>query len=248
MSSSLIPLPNSGDEPSRNGLMEVERLAHHFIQSGYFKDLRNISQAVVKILKGRSLGIDDFTSCDQINMIQGKPAPNANLIAALIRKSGTYDYKIVELTDTVCAIRMFKNGEALEPVTRFTIEDAQRAGLSRNPTYKAYPSNMLFARCISNAARFHAPDVTTGLYVPEDFPESGTTVSAAPIPVTVTFPSPQAAPIPEGNNIVPKLLEETNTTLEQLNESLGTSFQSVDEIESEPFVISFLKSKREAKG
>ena len=238
MSNALIASPAIPVEV-RSQLSEMERLAEHFIKSGYFKD-RNLSQVVVKICKGRSLGIDDFTSVDQINMIQGKPTLNANLLAALIRRSKIYDYEIVELSDTVCIIRMFKNGKPMEPPTRFGIDDAQRAGLTRNATYKAYPQNMLFARCISNAARFHAPDVTTGLYVPEDFPDATLQTNS---PATITFPANSV-----NGSDVQTLLDVTNTTLEELNENLGTSFTNVEEVQEDHFAVSFLKSKKEARG
>lgn len=235
---SINQAPPSPDDENRSSLNEIERIAHHFLQSGYFKDLRNVSQAVVKIIKGRALNIDEFTACDQINIIQGKPAPNANLIATLIRKSKIYDYEILEKSDTVCAIRMYRNGKPLEPVERFTFEDAQRAGLTRNQNYKSFPPNMLFARCISNAGRFHAPDITTGLYTPEDFPDANT---SAPD----TFPD---TIVPENPDAISKLMTDTNTSLEDLNNSLGTSFKSPEELGSQPFVLSFLRSKKEARG
>lgn len=238
MTSLMIPTgPGGNDEVSL-----LERRAQHFLTAGYFKDLRNVSQAVVKILKGRSLGIDDFTSCDQINMINGKPTLNANLLASLIRKSKDYDYEILEKTDTVCSIRILRKGKPLDPVETFTIEDAKRAGLARNPTYNSYPRNMLFARCISNAARFHCPDITTGIYVPEDFPEVETSNHYYQSPQVV-----QANVVPTVD-MIRDLLEVTHTTLEDLNSALGLSMTRIEEIESEPFVLEYLRTKKEAQG
>lgn len=171
---------------------DLELLASHYVNSGYFKDLRNVSQAIVKILKGRELGIGSFTAIDQIVIIQGHPTLNANLLAALLRKSKVYDYKIEELTNKVCAIRVLRHGKELEPIIRFTFEDAKQAFLTRNATYNAYPSNMLFARCISNAVRFHAPDIASGIYTPEELDLPGELISPVvevPIPASTLLVS-----------------------------------------------------------
>jgi hypothetical protein len=218
---------------------KTEKTARHFLESGYFKDLRSVSQGFVKIMKGRELGIGSFTACDQINMINGKPTLNANLLAALIRNSKKYDYDIIELSNTVCSIAVTRDGQKLNPVITFTIEDAKRAGLTRNSTYNAYPQNMLFARCISNAARFHCPDITTGIYVPEDFPE----VSFSDTPTLQIAKIPEK-PIAE----IEDLLEKTKTSLADINAALGLTLTTIEEIQSEPFVISYLKTKKESMG
>lgn len=238
---------------SSDGYEGIERVARHLFECGFFKDLRSISQAFVKIIKGRALGIDEFTACDQINIIQGKPAPNANLIAALIRKSERYDYEVLELSPTVCTIQITKDGKPQIPTT-FTMVQAKAAGLTRNATYNAYPTNMLFARCISNAGKFHCPDICTGLYVPEDFGEDG---SSFAIDITPSNPSPvalltqkDATPIvavPMKDSFsAQELMDATKTSLEDLNYALGTEFKSVEDASASPYAMSFLKSKKEA--
>lgn len=235
MSNIIATTGPSGDYEDINSL---ERRAQHLLASGFFKDLRSVSQAVVKILKGRELGIGEFTACDQINMINGKPTLNAGLVAALIRRSADYDYEVIEKTNTSCSIQILRKGKPLNPIETFTIEDAKRAGLTRNSTYTAYPMNMLFARCISNAARFFCPEVLCGVYVPEDFPDA--------VEDTGKYSSPQILQITQIiETSVEQLLKDTKTTLEELNTALGTNFATAQEIEVEPFVISFLKSKKE---
>lgn len=235
MSNSLIA--NNNEYPDE--VTKIEKTAKHFLDSGYFKDMRSVSQGFVKIMKGRELGIGSFTACDQINMINGKPTLNANLLASLIRNSKRYDYEILELSNTVCSIQVLKEGKKLNPVITFTIDDAKRAGLTRNATYNAYPQNMLFARCISNAARFHCPDITTGIYVPEDFPD------AAPTEV----PTLQIARTPDNSiSAIEEILTKTKTTIEDINLALGLDLTSVEDIQNEPFVLSYLKSKKESMG
>lgn len=249
MSENNFLIPAVSGNSTEITVVGIEKLATHFLQSGYFKDLRNMSQAVVKILKGKELGIGPFTAVDQINMIQGKPSPNANLIASLIRKSKDYDYDVIELTNVSCKIQILRNEKPCGPPVEFTYEDAKKAGLTRNPTYNAYPKNMLFARCISNAAKFHCPDVTMGLYVPEDFNEDSNDYenesNRSPLVEYKIEESPAQRP---AANTAQELMAQTNTTLEELNTALGTSFETPESVNSTPFVISYLRSKKEAQG
>jgi len=244
--SNIIPI-NSPGYGHNDDIGVIERTAQHFLTSGLFKDLRSVSQAVVKILKGRELGIGPYSSIDSINVIQGKLVINANLLAALIRKSKAYDYKITELTPKSCSIVITQDKQPLYPTHTFTIEDATAAGLTRNQTYKAYPRNMLFARCISNASRFHCPDVTHGVYVPEDFPDFETPqnyeVTINPSDVDVVINAPDV-----GDDNVEYLLSVTNTTIEALNTAIGMSFTTLSDIAAEPFAVSYLKTKKEAMG
>ena len=51
----------------------------------------------------------------------------------------------------------------------FSMEDAKRAELLANPSWKKYPKNMLFARCFSDMARTLFPDAIGGIsYTPEE--------------------------------------------------------------------------------
>lgn len=243
---SVVRSPSMTTYGTCDDIAMIEKTAQHFLTSGLFKDLRSVSQAVVKILKGRELGIGPYSSIDCINVIQGKLVINANLLAALIRKSRVYDYEIVELTPKCCSIVITKDKKPLSPTHTFSIEDAKAAGLTRNQTYSFYPRNMLFARCISNASRFHCPDVTHGVYVPEDFPDFET-----PQNYEMAISPTEQDKIPTAEIVddnVEYLMTVTNTTLESLNSSLSMSFASVSDIAAEPFAVSYLKTKKEALG
>lgn len=237
--SNIIPMPQPHDD--YDDISSLEKLAYHFKNSGFFKDLRSESQAIVKILKGRELGIGPFTACDQINFINGKPSPNANLIAALIKKSGKYDYEILELSNTICSIQMYQNGQPKGKPIEFTLEDAKKAGLTRNSTYAAYPKNMLFARCISNASRFVCPEVTTGLYVPEDWEDLG-----------VGMPSlPESSKPSSATSDLIQLSMETSTSLGDINDHLQSEFRTWEEISKDAAlltqVLKFLQAKKEVQ-
>lgn len=148
---------------------EIEKAARAMAASGYFKDSNAVAQAVVKILAGRELGFGAFSSMTGVNIIQGKPAISANLMASTIKRSGKYNYRIVEHTDTRCSIDFFENSEKIGTST-YTLDDAKKAGIANNQNWTKYPKNMLFARAISNGVRWHCPDVMNGsvVYTPDE--------------------------------------------------------------------------------
>ncbi|HVL82605.1 MAG TPA: hypothetical protein VM840_13530 [Actinomycetota bacterium] len=148
-------------------LEELEALARAFTASGYFPDTHKISQAIVKILAGRSFGLQPFNAMKAINIIDGKPELSSTAIASLIRRHPDYEYEIERLDDEVCTIRFYRvrrggDLERLEPGSTFSWADAERAGLATKRNWRQYPRAMLFARAMSQGARLHCPDVFEG--------------------------------------------------------------------------------------
>lgn len=163
-----------GSMPSGQELDTAVRIAQNLAASGMFKDARQAEQAFAKILLGRDLGLSPTQAMTSIHVVEGKPELSANLQAQLVKSyrgpdGERYDYLVREHTDQVCEIefRRREPGRDWEPlgVERFTIEDAQRAGLANRGPWKTYPRNMLWARCISNGVNFHCPEVARGLRV-----------------------------------------------------------------------------------
>lgn len=136
-------------------------------QSGYFADSRDAGQAVVKVLAGAELGFGPIASMTGINIIKGKVTLSANLIAAAIKRSGRYNYRVRKMTDTECEIVFFEGKDEIG-VSTFTAKDAANAGLSGD-NWRKFPRNMLFARAISNGAKWYCPDLSGGpLYTPDE--------------------------------------------------------------------------------
>lgn len=152
------------ERPDRTPLSQRDpiAIAKHFASSGYFKDARDMSQAVVKIVAGEELGIGPMASMQGIHVIEGKPSLSANLLATLVRKHPDYDYRVVQVNDKGAEIAFTRNSEKLGD-SIFTVEQAQRAGLMRDGSgWKKYPEAMCFARALSQGVRWYCPDVTAG--------------------------------------------------------------------------------------
>ena len=147
-------------------MTDAMEAAKHMAASGFFQDARDASQAVVKVLAGQELGLGPFASMTGIHIIKGRPALGANVIATLIKNDPRYDYRVLEMTNTNCNIRFFECGQPVGEST-FSAQDAQKAGTQN---MGKFPRNMLFARAISNGARWYTPGIFGGspVYTPEE--------------------------------------------------------------------------------
>ena len=141
--------------------MTITSLSEIFAQSGYFSDARGAAQAAVKILAGRELGLPPIASMTGINIIKGKVSLSAVVMASVLKRSPGYDYKVVDLSESVCKIEFIHNGQSLG-ISKFDMQDAKQAGLLDSGMYKKYPRNMLFARAMSNGIRWYCPEVLGG--------------------------------------------------------------------------------------
>ena len=180
---------------------DMKQIANDFIGSGLFAQFKNPQQALVTIMAGREFGLGPFEAMTSIYVVQGKPSFYSHKFADMIKRSGKYKYRVQKHDDKLCSIDFYemRNDGGWESVgnSTFTIEDAQKADLTKNPNFTKYPRNMLYARAMSNGAKWHCPDAFhgTGAYEPSElgadvkWDEDGTqTVVSAP------EPEPQAEP------------------------------------------------------
>lgn len=194
---------------------DLDRVSDILARSGYFQDARDAAQAGVKVLAGMEMGIGAFSSMAGIHVIKGKPSIGAGLMAAAVKRSGKYDYRVRKHTSTECVIEFFERGESCG-VSEFTMEDAKQAGLVGNDNWKRAPKNMLFARALSNGVRWYAPDVfDVSTYVPE---ELGAEVDDEGNVVRVEAPAsaPIAKALPAKPVVAPVVLDDQPITATQL--------------------------------
>lgn len=174
-------LPALSTEEIRNGLSRLDTanepnllvLAETLYRSGFFhskdpdKSLKNASQAVVKILAGREIGLPAVQSMSHLYVVDGKVALEAAAIDVLIHKAG-FSYKVRQLDDRACSLEFFKADESLG-VSTFSMEDATKAGLTnKGGPWKQYPRNMLRSRALANGARWFCGAALGGVYTREE--------------------------------------------------------------------------------
>lgn len=139
----------------------VWELANIIANSRDFPSCRIPEKAAVRILAGREMGVGPIASVIGIRVENGKVSMDATLMAGCIKRSVRYDYKITAHDNNVCALVFFENGEPAGE-SAFSMADAKQAGLAGKDTWKNYPRNMLFARALSNGARWYCPSIFNG--------------------------------------------------------------------------------------
>jgi len=154
-------------------LSNLQRLGDLLAASGYFSDAREMAQAAVKVMAGQELGIPPIASMMGVNIIKGKVALGAHLIASRIRAHG-YDFRILRHDNTGCEMEFLSKPNASGAraslgKTAFTEDDAKAAQVF-SEMYKKYPRNMYFSRCVSNGAKWFTPEIFGGapVYTPEE--------------------------------------------------------------------------------
>src|SRR5438309_9924411 len=60
------PLPGIG--------IDLLTLGRFLVQSGYFTDVKSLSQAAVKVLLGQELGVPPITAMMNVYLVNGRPA------------------------------------------------------------------------------------------------------------------------------------------------------------------------------
>lgn len=185
---------------------DLARVGEVFVKSGFFADTRDAAQAIVKVMAGQELGFAPIASMTGVYIVKGKVSLSANLIAAAVKRSGRYTFRVRKHDATVCEVEFFEcdklgNKESIG-FSSFSIEEARAAKLTDSATWKNFPRNMLYARAISNGAKWHCPDVFGGpVYTPDELGatidgETGEMIDVSPAAAPISTPAPaQIAPV-----------------------------------------------------
>jgi hypothetical protein len=161
-------VPRGSDPADLTTLDGTIKIGQILAKSGFFNDAKEAAQCITKVLAGRELGFGPVASMVGIYLVKGRVTLSANLIAAAIKRSGRYNFRVRQLDDSRCEIHFFEGKEQVG-VSAFSMADAERAGLARGDNWKAYPRNMLYARAMSNGAKWFTPDVFGGpVYTPDE--------------------------------------------------------------------------------
>lgn len=154
--------------------------AKHALASKAFAGIANESAAIIKIELGRELGMSAIASLQGIMFNErGGFTLSATLQGACLQRHG-YSWKVVKLTDDECALDIYRGAEKIGE-SALTMKQAISAKMNQQwsskdsawtekHTWKSFPRNMLFARCLTNAVKWFAPEVLAGvpMYDPDE--------------------------------------------------------------------------------
>ena len=125
--------------------------------------------ALIVLMAGRELGLAPMQSMRMLGVIKGKVTLAADATVALVRRSGEcLQWRLVESTATKATYLTQRKGDTEPTTLTWTIEQAQRAGLTGGQGWRSYPEAMLRARCAAALARIVYPDLVAGIYDPDE--------------------------------------------------------------------------------
>lgn len=153
---------------------DVAQLAENIAGTEFVpRSLRNSTPAVAAaILYGREVGLPPMTSLTQTHVIEGKPAMSAEAMRAMVFAAG-HELVIEETTGAVCTMRARRAGTDHWTTLQWTIDMARAAGVAGKQVWKAYPRQMLQARCTTELVRLVFPDVIHGFRSIEELDDGG---------------------------------------------------------------------------
>jgi hypothetical protein len=151
---------------------------------------------------GREIGLAPMQALQNIAVINGKPSVYGDAAMALVQASAVCDgiEESFENEDTMSMVAVCvahrKNRKPV--VARFSIADAQRAGLwNKQGPWTAYPKRMLQMRARGFALRDAFPDVLKGLITAEeaqDYPSDQPAKDITPANPLDALPAPVSPP------------------------------------------------------
>jgi hypothetical protein len=191
---------------------QTKLMAQAIAESKLF-GIQTPAQALALGLLCQAEGRHPAEAARDYHIINGKPSLKSEAMLARFQQAGgkvewhEYTHEAVSGTFT------HPQGGSLK--VSWTMQDATRAGLTGNPTWKKFPRQMLKARCISEAVRGIFPGVLSGLYAPEEVSDIPVQVVAEtapePIQVPIQLEAPKEEPLPEqisAINLMDRLLSE----------------------------------------
>lgn len=191
---------------TQQDIKDLEYQAIILGKSGLLPSSLRSTEAIVTVaIKGAELGIPPMQALTHIHVIQGKPTISAELMRALVARAGHRIWVDPSTDDKVATLY----GQRWEPLlgaysdnvvsVSFSMDDANRAGLTGKDNWKKYPRAMLVARATSILCREHFADVMMGAsYTPEELdPDIDLSVSDDGAVEYVRVEREEPAPEPE---------------------------------------------------
>jgi len=143
---------------------ETWSLAQAVAKCSLIPHLKNPDDAYIILLQGLELGLTPMQSVRSIYVVDGKPCMSAELMQALClqHRNTCQFFHLVSSTDKEATYESKRVGTSSAVRLSYTIEQANRAGLTGKQNWKANPEDMLRRRAASKLARALYPDILMG--------------------------------------------------------------------------------------
>lgn len=210
-----------------NALMtvtDIERMAIAVAKSNLF-GVRTPDQAMALMLVSQAEGMHPAIAARDYHVINGRPTLKADAMLARFQAAGG-TVKWNKYTDTeVSAVVSHPAGGSVE--IGWTIAMAEKAGLTKNPTWRQYPRQMLRARVISEGIRTVFPGVAVGVYTPEEVED----FDKKPPPAPAAAPANQPTTIDMGPaDVIEQSPDQAEAEAAELNAKIAKA-TTIDELD-----------------
>jgi hypothetical protein len=195
------------------------------------------NDVLVCVQWGYEMGLAPMQALQNIAVINGKPSVYGDAMMALVQSSPVCEdieeYFEGEGTTNPVAVCVAKRKGRKPVITKFSVEDAKRAGLwGKGGPWTAYPKRMLQMRARGFALRDAFPDVLKGMITAEeaqDYPDE-----AKPLPVAKPanpldlVAKPVELPMAEPVVIEPEIVNAVNEVLQTVNDQITDAVTQVE--------------------
>lgn len=157
-------VPSVNNFPNTAEFQVIQTIAKAAHDSGLYKTVGSATNIFMILLAARELGIGPMIALNGgIWNIQGRIEISPRLMNNMIRRAG---HKLtIKGNEKECEIVGERSDTKETHTETYTWDMATKAGLSTKDTWKKYPEDMLFNRCMSRLARRLFPDVIGNAYV-----------------------------------------------------------------------------------
>lgn len=171
---------------------QIGMMAKAVADSGIF-GIKNEAAAFALMCVAQSEGIPPIQAAVQYHVIDGKPALKSEAMLTRFQSAGG-SIKWKERNAQRCTLWL-SHPKAGELEVTWDMDRAKAAGLSGKNTWRAYPAQMMSARCISEGVRALYPACLSGCYTPEEIRDfDAVPPQASPEPAKEPTETPQEAP------------------------------------------------------
>lgn len=246
-------------EEQKKQIDQIKVLTQIAIKSGKYKDYSE-SDIMNIMLTANDLGISPMKALNGgFYIVNGKISMSTALMVDKIRKEG-HSIRITEWNKDKCVIIGIRkdNGDSVK--FEFTLEDAQAAGLLGSPTWKKWPKQMLYNRCMATIARVLFPDVVGNSYnedekhdiagiPPEKRPEEDPMPETIDVSVDVETGEIKMETLNNDHLVeLSEMLEGRDDVVERINKWKGTKKLSEllekDYVEVKKFLVKFFEQEK----
>lgn len=254
--------------PTKDEMNLYITIANAAAKSNHVKNMGGADGILCIMLYAKELGISPMQAIyGGIHNIQGNMTLSARMMNSMILRAGN-TITVLEQNEKICKLKGTRadNGETC--ICEYTIEEVERANLLKNPSWKNYPSDMLYKSCLSRLARRLFSDTISTAYIEGEIVEkSEKTIQSNVIQIQPTSSevsqiqhveqSPQTVPdtlSAEEVSSVLSMIGENNELLERIlngySKKYGKQVKSLQDILARDFesLYSTLKVRLEDKG